>query len=207
MIYIFEDSEHAPISELLKYTLGEDVKFTGGSMALGSFLDKYPNSVCCIDVVQDNKETVKMYKDLKFKYDKRVIPIPCIEYAALLMLADLGIKLPKGMTDVYNIIAGNVIEKYSDKSLEKYLKRILNFNVKRCLHNVSKESNPVYGLFYTSDCTCDSKYSERCVRFDRTTKGDLLIKYTTLHTSSASINTLYSNIGKAIGKSNVTVKY
>lgn len=51
MIYIFEDSEHAPISELLKYTLGEDVKFTGGSMALGSFLDKYPNSVCCIDVV------------------------------------------------------------------------------------------------------------------------------------------------------------
>lgn len=207
MIYIFEDSENAPISKLLKYMLGEDVKFTGGSLALGSFLDKYPNSVCCIDVVPDNKETVKMYKDLKFKYGKRVIPIPCIEYAALLMLADLGIKIPRGMQDLYNMIAGTTIEKYPDKSLEKYLKRILNSNVKRCLHNVSKESNPVYGLFYTSDCTCGSKYSVRCTRFDRTTKGDLLIKYTTLHTSSASINTLYLNIGKAIGKSNVSIKY
>lgn len=118
MIYIFEDNENSPISKLLKYTLGNNIKFTGGSFALGSFLDKYPNSVCCIDVVPDNKETVKMYKDLKLRYGKRVIPIPCIEYAALLMLADLGIKMPKEMANLYNIIAGNVIEKYRDKSLE-----------------------------------------------------------------------------------------
>lgn len=155
MIYIFEDSDKSPISVLLKYVLGDNVVFSKGALNLRIELEKYPDSICCMDVVPDNDETVDMYNELKEEYGRRIVPIPCIEFATLLMLADLGVKLTCSLTDLYNIISGIEIKKYTDKSLEKYLKRLLNSDIKKCIHNIFKRDNYVYGLFYNSNCTCD----------------------------------------------------
>lgn len=133
-------------------------------------------------------------------------PIPCIEFATLLMLADLGVKLTCGLTDLYNIISGIEIKKYTDKSLEKYLKRLLNSDVKKCIHNIFKKGNYVYGLFYNSDCACDQIYSSAYIRLNRDIKGKTLFEYTTINTSPESINKLYENISKALDI-NAVIKY
>lgn len=206
MIYIFEDSDKSPISALLKYVLGDSVIFSNGALKLRVELEKHHDSICCMDVVPDNDETVDMYNELKEEYGRRIVPIPCIEFAALLMLADLGIKLTCSLTDLYYIISGVEIKKYADKSLEKYLKRLLNSDIKKCLHNTYKKDNCVYGLFYNSDCTCDKVYSYTCVRFNRDIKDKTLFKYTTINTTPESINKLYENICKALGV-DIVIKY
>lgn len=206
MIYIFEDSDKSPISILLKYVLGDNVIFSNGALNLRVELEKYPDSICCMDVVPDNYETVAMYNELAEEYGRRVIPIPCIEFATLLMLADLGVKLTCSLTDLYNIISGVEINKYTDKSLEKYLKRLLNSDVKKCIHNTFKKGNYVYGLFYNSDCACDKVHSSTCVRLNRDVKGKTLFEYTTINTSPESINKLYENISKALDV-NAVIEY
>lgn len=206
MIYIFEDSDKSPISILLKYVLGDNVIFSNGALNLRVELEKYPDSICCMDVVPDNYETVAMYNELAEEYGRRVIPIPCIEFATLLMLADLGVKLTCSLTDLYNIISGVEINKYTDKSLEKYLKRLLNSDVKKCIHNTLKKGNYVYGLFYNSDCACDQVYSSTCIRLNRDIKGKTLFEYTTINTSPESINKLYENISKALDV-NAVIEY
>lgn len=206
MIYIFEDSDKSPISVLLKYVLGDSVVFSNGALNLRVELEKHPDGICCMDVVPDNDETVEMYNELTEEYGRRIIPIPCIEFATLLMLADLGIKLTCNLTDLYHIISGVEIKKYADKSLEKYLKRLLNSDVKKCLHNAYKKDNSLYGLFYNSDCTCDKVYSSACVKFNRNIKGKTLFKYTTINTTPGSINKLYENICKALGV-DIVIKY
>lgn len=206
MIYIFEDSDKSPISVLLKYVLGGNVIFSNGALNLRVKLEKYPDSICCMDVIPDNEETVSMYNELTEEYGRRIIPVSCIEFATLLMLADLGIKLTCSLTDLYNIISGVEIKKYTDKSLEKYLKRLLNSDTKKCIHNTFKKGNNVYGLFYNSDCNCGKVYSSTCVRLNRDIKGKTLFKYTTINTTPESINKLYENINKALG-TGISIKY
>ena len=163
--------------------------------------------MCCLDVIPDNANTVSMYYELRHKYGKRVIPTPCIEYAAILMLIALKVKLTSNLSDFRDILEGTPIKKYADKSLEKYLKRLLNSDVRKCLHNDDKDSNPLHGLFYVSDCTCDIKYSSMCVRRTMTVKGHTLFNCTNFNTSAKFINDMYVNISKALGISDVTIKY
>lgn len=100
MIYIFEDFEETPISKLLKYCYHSNIEFAGGVFGIKNLLEKYPDSMCCIDVVPDNIKTVNMYYELKHDYGKRVISMPCIEYAAILMLLTLEVKLTSDLSDL-----------------------------------------------------------------------------------------------------------
>lgn len=206
MNIIFEDNPNSPVSKLIMSALGSDAYFAAGCINVRNMLLSISDSVCLLDVVPDNLDTVEMYNELKIEFPNRVFPIPCIEFPTILMLCELGVKIQDELRSVIvNLISGNEVS-YEDKSLEKYLKRMLNSNVKICVHNkVSR--NKVCGYYYLSDCDCSEVYRKSCKVCNQEEKGNVLIKHITVNSSVNTINSLYENISKSLGFPDSIISY
>lgn len=161
MLMIFEDDKDMPISLLFRKIYNSNVIFTSGNGGLENNIENNIGSMvyCYIDVVPDNIVTVRKFTRLLSLYEDvktvNIIPIPCIEYIALLVLYEYGYF---SSIDIQNILyvsgKSSIYVKYSDSiSFEKYCKDVLNSHDKKCIHNGHRQRKE-YGAWYISDCPC-----------------------------------------------------
>lgn len=200
MKIIFEDNENSPISKLLRQIYHDDAIFADGNVYVRNYLEEYEDSVCILDVVPDNSNTIILYDELFEEFGERIIPFPCIEFATIFALFSLGFKIDNDLpSDIINLISGNEYKSYDAKSLERHLKARLNSCVHVCLRNKSKIDNSAYGKFYTGTCECDEHHSKWCTKCTLDEKKDAMKKFVPVFWSRSSLVMLYSNLFKSLG--------
>lgn len=181
MLTIFEDSKESVISNIItKAYIEPNVRFTNGAKNLEVFLDKYTaidkHVYCYVDVVPDNPKTVDTFISLKAKYvcssHIHIIPIPCMEYFVLLSLLRFNKVTEEEISNLLYVKTGDskyTMKCYSDKSFEKYCKRLLNNNKWKCVHNIAVKKGGI-GYWWGSSCICDYSVSackEEVYLFDK----------------------------------------
>lgn len=173
--FIFEDNVNSPVSHLLASSSnGESYIFSGGSYnilkTVMSVYTKEDEFYVFFDVVPNNVRTKEAYEIFRLTVNEKklsnvhVIPIICIEYYVLRMLTTYNYisnnELIRGV--VFNFDSGaftNYVTKIGcNPSVEKVCKTMLRNLHKVCMHNESREKNPLYGLFYMQDCKCEERY-------------------------------------------------
>lgn len=169
MLMIFEDRETMPISLMFKKIYGDAADFSSGAKNLAATIEKHKDEdkiFCFVDVVAGNVNTLKSFITLLDDYYDNdrvdVIPIPCIEYYALLTINSLGYFDESYIDLLLYIKNGSDYKESIDGSFEKYCKDKLNHLANKCMHN-NKSQKKEYGYWYSNDCDCS--YRDTCIKF------------------------------------------
>lgn len=170
MIFVFEDLRNDLLSRLFISAYNEEsFIYTEGAGNLVNTVSKLllENSepiVVYIDTIPDNRETVRVYNNLRVlskKNDFRVIvfPIVCAEYYFIKSLPEYVFLSLSSVNKCKNKeFWGNsdLVESEADKkfvkNFEKYCKLILLKNVFDCVKHT--RNSELYGYYYTKDCWC-----------------------------------------------------
>lgn len=176
MIYVFEDLKGDLLSELFMQSY-DDCSFVyaegaGNLMNIVSKLltDTSEMVAVYLDVVPDNRETVRIYNNLKqlsIKNGLRVIvfPIACTEYYFIKSLPEhlfkskecVRICLDRGYWKDSDLIETEEDTKFV-KNFEKFCKLILLKNVASCVQHT--RTSALYGYYYKKRCLCENSEDE-----------------------------------------------
>lgn len=192
MILLFEDHPDMPISRFIANNIqAEFVERNVNLSARALELRKtqpQEQIIIFLDFVVNNTETIDLYGELitTFVEDNnvRIIPIPCIEFIALCCLNSLNLLennvfksiIIKLMNNTINSLAKSDITMIlSDKSLEKFCKRVLNQQRPYCKRN--KRGKVIEGHFYLKDCLCNNDDETRCITVSLADKWHNFYRY------------------------------
>lgn len=169
---IFEDKIESNISKLLLKSFDEDVLiFADGNTNIKNVILQLPQdtaAIIFIDVVPDNSELKRVYKelltvinsDINYKNRFIVLPIPCIEYYVIKAFCNIMPSIEERYKSDYKNIYPKINNRLLRlKSFEKYCKSIVT-NYNSCLE--TKFLIRECGL----SCDCDNaiSYDEKVIK-------------------------------------------
>lgn len=185
MKYLFEDKEADVLSVLYRSAYPSSVSanfvYSEGSgnlfTAAEDIVKFKPNErvLVFLDVVPDNRETMKTYRKLRGLYKEyagRVVTMPlvCSEHYFIRSISKSPLIKNVGALDICCDVspwrASDILETDQDltkaKNFEKFCKLFLIKAVEDCARHTrgKNKSNDAYGYYYTLDCLCNKRKPE-----------------------------------------------
>lgn len=166
-ILLFEDSEHMPLSTLLKTSLGDGICFSGGAELLSDIILEHVSDriICFVDYCEDNPISMNTYAELVDMFSDyqniHIVKIPCMELFAYLLLNHFNVRRK------FNVVDNDIMEyitlykdecinmKYVQNSLEKYMKATTEVTP-RCINTRNTRNDS----FYKISCKCNNTYCD-----------------------------------------------
>lgn len=195
MLMLFEDKDTMPISLMFKKIYGENVDFSSGAKKLQTKINKHISEdkiFCFVDVVAGNPNTLKslicLLDDNYYNKNVQIVPIPCIEYYALLTLNSFGYLSDDYLSTLKYIKVGIGKKVDITTSFEKYFKSLLNSDkALKCQHN-GQWQNGEYGYWYSNNCDCD--YRDTCLKYLYEQKLVRMLSFMPVAIANKTINVL-----------------